>query len=177
MNAKWTGSGYSKAMTNEEQRALGLPTYKRFYLFKHEPDNRETLCYDGAMFRVPDNCIHDFGSGLEYTQGIPILRRWFSRDSYPRSVVLHDAAYSGTSNDELYDMAPNLAQVGTRHQLWISVDNGDTWAATPVSRELADELLRIGILAEGGPRWVAWTYHKAVRLFGRFVWDDGIVED
>jgi len=152
MNAMWTGSGYSEPLTNEEQRALGLPVYKRFYRYINAPDNRLTLHYAGVQYRVPDNLIHDFGSLPSVLQGWLVLRRWFSKDSYPRSVVLHDAGYT------------------PGHILWVSRDGGETWHEEEVAQALVDLLLAVGIRAEGGPRWVAATYYKAVSTLGWMWW-------
>lgn len=155
--AYWAGNGSSKALTNEEQIALGLGTRKRWYRLKNDPEDRLTLWVNGIGYRVQDDLLHDYGSIPSQIQGWPFMGRWFSKDSYPRSVVLHDAAY-------------NTEATGEAHTLWVGVEGQGTWNKEPVSRETADFLLRVGIIAEGGPSWVAWVYHWCVRKFGIFAW-------
>lgn len=162
MKPYWTGRGSSTPLTNAEQIDLGLGTNKRWYRFKNEPHNRLTLWYDGIGYRVPDDLIHDFGSIPPIIQGIPFMSRWFSKDSYPNSVELHDAAYEDGGVD-----GP--------HCLWISKDNGETWSVEAINRHVGDLLLKQGIIAEDGYKWVAQTYYWFVRRFGGFNWKDGCV--
>ena len=157
LKAHWTGSGYSEPLTNADQITLGLGTGKRWYRYTNMPHNRLTLHYGGVQYRPHDGLIHDYGSIPCMLQGWPILRRWFSKDSFPKSVVVHDAGY-----DKLV--------AGREHTLWISRDKGETWNLEPVQREVIDLLLYVGILAEDGPGWVAKTYYRAVQVFGRFCW-------
>lgn len=155
--AKWTGNGASTPLTNEEQISIGLGTRKRSYIYRNEPHNRLTLEYNGVLYRPHDNLIHDYGSIPQILQGIPVLSRWFSKDSYPKSTVLHDAGYD--------DMVKER-----EHTLWISRDGGIIWNLEKVSRDLMDELLRVGVIAEGGPRWVSETYYRVVRACGWLCW-------
>jgi hypothetical protein len=155
--ATWTGNGYSTPLTNEEQIALGLGTKKRWYRFTNEPHNRLTIIYAGVMYRVQDGLIHDFGSIPWSFGGLPFIGKYFRKDSYPKSVIIHDGAY-------------DKHIPGEEHVLWISRDGGETWCKEPVTRPLADLLLYVGILAEGGPGWVARMYYRAVSVFGGWWW-------
>ena len=157
MSASWTGHGWSEPLTNAEQQALGLGTRKRWYRFRNDPDDRLTLWVDGVGHRVQDDLLHDYGSIPPQIQGWPFMGRWFSKDSYPRAVVPHDAGY-------------DTRVKGEEHTLWISRDGGETWAKEAVTRETADNLLRVGIVAEGGPSWVARTYYWFVCRFGGLYW-------
>jgi len=134
-------------MTDAGQVREGLGTDVRWYIFRNEPHNRLTLD-DGTQYRIPDDTRHNFGS----TPWIIQFIRYFRRDRYPWSVTLHDAAYR------------------PEHILWVSRDGGATWAKEAVTQELADTLLRVGIIAEGGPVWVARAYYRAVRVFGWNNW-------
>lgn len=162
MKPHWTGRGSSTPLTNEEQIELGLGTGKRWYRFKNEPHNRLTLWYNGVGYRVPDDLVHDFGSIPPFIQGIPFMSRWFSKDSYPNSVGLHDAVYEARGVD-----GP--------HCLWVSLDNGVTWHVEAINRPLGDLLLKVGIIAEDGCELVAKTYCWFVRRLGGFYWKDGCV--
>lgn len=135
-------------MTDAQQVAEGLGTDLRWKIFRNEPDNRLTNEYDGVRYRIPDDTRHNGAS----TPWIIQCLKWFHRDRYPWSTKMHDAAYR------------------PGHFLWVSLNGGETWAKEAVTRELADTLLRVGIIAEGGPEWVANTYYRAVRVFGRFHW-------
>ena len=157
IKASWTGNGSSEALTNEQQEALGLCTWKRWYRFRNDPEDRLTLWVDGIGYRVQDDLLHDYGSIPPQIQGWPFMGRWFSKDSYPRAVVVHDAGY-------------DTRVKGEEHTLWVGLEGGCSWNKEKVSRETADFLLRVGIIAEGGPEWVANTYYRAVRMFGRFHW-------
>ena len=152
MKAEWTGSGSSTALENWEQRKLGLGIDTRWYRFSNEPHNRLTLHYAGVQYRVQDETLHNYGSIPWIFGALPFIGKYFRKDAYPKSVISHDAAYGGD------------------HTMWVSRDDGETWRKEPVMRELADLLLRVGIIAEDGPEWVSGTYYKTVQVFGRFCW-------
>ena len=152
VKAHWTGAGSSRALENWEQRKLGLGTDDGWYRFSNEPHNRLTLHYAGVQYRVQDETLHNYNSIPWIFGAVPFIGKYFRKDSYPRSPVFHDAAY------------------GEEHTLWISRDGGETWNKEQVTKEIADLLLRVGIIAEEGPEWVANTYYRMVSAFGRFCW-------
>lgn len=45
----------------------------------------------------------------------------------------------------------------------------ESYKAVSLSRELADSEFYINLKATSMPKWMAWVYFKAVRIFGRLV--------
>lgn len=141
----WSGQGTSTPLTNEEQRALGLSTLERYYRFMNS-DDRLTLWVDGVGYRPEDGLIHNFGSIPYILQVIPAFRR----DHFPNSYVLHDQPYR------------------SQRRMW--VNRTGAWEYIEVTKRQADLLLKYGILAEDGTRFVAGTVYQAVRIFGGCSW-------
>jgi len=132
---------------------LSLPNGKTdslAYQFDNSLSDPLTLALDGNLYRPKQSYKTDMGSVPPSLQAI--YPRWFAKDRYLDSFLLHDQSYAFKS---IFEAVPG------------------GWEKIILTRKQADKMLKQCILLEGGSRKNAWAIYIGVRLGGCFSWGKG----
>jgi len=120
---------------------------KELYEFTNDDADPLTVELDGTLYRPDRHYKSDLGSVPRTLQFI--LPKYFAKDRYVKSFLLHDQSYLFGS-------------------IWVAVHGG--WENRKLTRKQADTMLRDTILCEGGSKANARLIYWGVRMGGFASW-------